>query len=256
MGCAASQLDNSYADHPPLLEEHVYQLNLPAPPINGFDSMMTLAWCRDLNEEREEAIAAEKASKKKKSKETIPPPPKKYYLCLRCKYSDYGEENKTINLQKGEKPYQHLPKWDDPDFMEDILINGPFYQNDAFLLEHVPTAIRLPSGYAYVDQFKKAFLHHNGIAAPPDQIYKHQLRVAKKLWGELYMYQKNSNRDAKGRERSRTVKKLQDILTSMEFDAEILKKVEIEVQTETEVADAKEVEKDAKAAKTDAKEKE
>ena len=244
MGCNASKLDESYAQHPPLLEEHVYQLNLPAPPINGFDSFMKLEWCRDLKEEREEQEMAEKQSKKKKT--SIPPPPKKYYLCLRCKYEPY-EENKTINLQKAEKPWQALPKWQDPDFMEDILANGPFFQNDAFILEHVPTAIRPPEDYAYTEQFKRAFLHHNGIKPTAEQIEQQEVRVAKIIWKELQKYQTNDNRDAKGRDRSRTVKKLQDVLTSLQLDAKILTAAQAEVETEMKEEEEKQKEIEAKA---------
>ena len=65
MGCASSkEIDNSYALHPTLLEEHVYQLNLPVPPTNGFDSFLTLQWCRDLQEEQDELAQAEKAAAK------------------------------------------------------------------------------------------------------------------------------------------------------------------------------------------------
>lgn len=243
MGCGGSKPDESFAQHPPLLEEHVYQLNLPAPPVNGFDSFLTLQWCRDLREEADERTKAEKAAQKKKQDPSaVPPPPKKYYLCLVGRFEPY-EENKTVNLQKADKAYQSLPKWQDPDFMEDMLANGPFYQNDAFILEHVPSAIRLPADYAYTEQYKRAYLHHHGMAATADQIAAHQVYVARTLWKELHTYQSNDNKDAKGRDRSRTVRKLEDILRSLEYDANILTTAQAQVEAE----EAKEKERAAKA---------
>ena len=253
MGCGGSKPDESFAQHPPLLEEHVYQLNLPAPPMNGFDSFMTLQWCRDLKEEKDEYSQLQKDAKKnKKDPNAVPPPPKKYYLCLVCRFEPY-EDNKTVNLQKADKAYTALPKWQDPDFMEDILANGPFYQNDAFLLEHVPSAIRLPADYAYAEHYKRAHVHHHGLAPTAEQITKHQTYVARTLWAELHKYQSNDNRDSKGRDRSRTVRKLEDILQSMELDAQILRNAQAEVEAEAAKIKAKEDAIKAKEEATKAK---
>ena len=250
MGCASSSAanDGSYARHPRLLEEHVYQLNLPAPPVNGFDAFTTLQWCRDVQEETAEYQRLQKEAKKKKQDVTaVVPPPKKYYLCLVCQLEPYGD-NRTINLQKQKDAWSHLPKWTDSDFMEDILSNGPFYLNDAFLLEHVPTAIRPPAGYAYTEQYVRAYKHHHGQAPTADEITAHQRVVATTVLRELYQYRANGNRDAKGRERSRTMRKLEDILTSMELDAKILRDAEAVVLAEQKAADEKQALED-KAAK-------
>ena len=257
MGCGSSRESGdtiSYVRHPPLLEEHVYQLNLPAPPQNGYDSFLTLQWCRDVQEEREEyehyqkqLIKQQKQKNKNKDKKNksgdgqqqqqqqqqqqpqLPPPPKKYYLCLRCKYEPY-QDNKTINLQKQKDSWKELPKWDDPDFMEDVLSNGPFYTNDAFLLEHVPAAIRPPSDYAYADQYERAYRHAHGRDPSEREIREHQTRVAQTILAEITKYRDNDNRDAKGRDRSRTIQKLEDILASMELDVGILQAAEDNVQ--------------------------
>ena len=263
MGCAGSKsIDNSYALHPPLLEEHVYALQLPVPPQNGYDSFLTLQWCRDLQEERDaqaqaEKAAAKKAKKKKKDTANVPssssPPPKKYYLCLVCKFEPY-EDNKTINLQKQPHAWKELPKWQDPDFMEDILCHGPFYQNDAFLLAHVPTAIRQPADYAYTEQYRAAYRHWKGGRDPTDdELTNHQIRVARTLLTELRRYERNHNRDAKGRDRSRTVQKLKDILTSLQYDVSILRQAEAQVvaqeEEEAAAAAAAEADKEAKQSK-------
>ena len=262
MGCASSKPDNSFALHPPLLEEHVYQLNLPVPPHNGFDSFLTLQWCRDLQEEKEDLERAQKQAAKqaKKSKAgaatpTPQPPPKKYYLCLVGKYEPY-QDNTTVNLQKQPDAWKALPQWQDSDYMEDILANGPFYQNDAFLLEHVPTAIRQPADYAYTEQYQRAFQHWRGRPPTPEQVAKHQTRVARTLLTEWQRYQRNNNRDAKGRDRSRTVAKLQAILQSMELDAHILRTAEQEadavLQAEQEAAAAAAAKEEAEQEKKNA----
>eukprot|EP00977_Amphora_coffeiformis_P011201 scaffold2682_cov155-Amphora_coffeaeformis.AAC.7 len=250
MGCAGSRelsADSaSYFRHPPLLEEHVYQLNLPAPPQNGFDSFLTLQWCRDVQEEKEDheryqkELAKQQKTKAKQKKKSnnhnaatatpqLAPPPKKYYLCLRCKFEPY-QDNKTINLQKQKDAWKALPKWNDPDFMEDILANGPFYINDEFLLEHVPTAIRPPAEYAYAEQYKRAYRHVHGHAPSAEEVKAHQTTVAQTILTQLANYRANDNRDAKGRDRSRTMSKLEDILTSMELDVSILRAAETAVQ--------------------------
>lgn len=244
MGCAGSRAnaDESYARHPPLLEEHVYQLHLPVPPVNGYDSFLTLRWCRDVREEKEELEELQKRAKKKKQDvNQVVAPPKKYYLCLVCKFEPY-EDNKTINLQKplvgkrkdDAQPWKELPKWYDPDFTEDILVNGPFYQNDAFLLEHVPTAVRTPSEYAYADQYVRAYRHHHGHAPSDDELRTHRVRVATTLLRALRVYRENDDRDVRGRDRGRTVRKLEDVLRSMELDASILNDAEAVVQAEAD----------------------
>lgn len=243
MGCSGSKED-TYSRFPALTDWQIEQLRLPAPPVNGFDSFLRLAWCRDVKEEGEKAAAAQKAHDKaarraKKRGEDEPEPPqeipKTYYVCLVTDYGPY-DDNETVNLQKAENAYEHLPKWQDPDYMEDCLRHERFYQNDAWILEHVPTAIRKPSDYLYDEQFTAAFGHWNGGVKPPAAVlHAHHERVATAVYRELHGYAVRGGRDAKGRDRSTTIRKLENLLRSCAYDVALLTACQGTVEAEYKV---------------------
>lgn len=245
MGCAGSKED-TFSRFPALTDWQIEQLRLPAPPLNGFDSFLKLAWCRDLKEEGEKAEKAAKAAQKAGKEPPTGEIPKTYYICLVADYGPYAD-NVTVNLQKEPEAYTHLPKWQDPDYMEDCLRHERFYQNDAWILEHVPNAIRKPSGYLYDEQFIAAFQHWNtGLKPPAHILHQHHLTVATAIYRELHGYAVRNGRDKKGRERSRTIRKLEDLLRSLELDVKLLTECQKTVEAEYKIQveqEAKEKEK-------------
>lgn len=281
MGCVGSKKEDTYARYPALTDWQIEALRLPAPPLNGFDSFLRLAWCRDLKEERLKAEQAEKEAKQQQKQKagkqknnkgdtTTPTPtpvqgkeiPKSYYICLVANYGGY-DDNATHNLQTEPDAYQYLPRWQDVDYLEDCIRNGPFYQNDAWLLEHVPTAIRKPSGYLYPEQFAQAFAYwNNGMKPPPEDVLRNHLRnVATTLYRELHGYAMRGGKDSKGRDRRTTIEKLENILRSLELDVKLLtecqKTVEAEYAAEQErlakQAEEKRIHEEKIAKETEAK---
>lgn len=197
----------------PVPREQYLSLGLATPPLNGWDEFLSLKWCRDTKEEKRQQKEAEK------KKKTDVPIVKTYVLCLCEDYGNYRESDPPINLNK--RGYKPLPLWKDDDFMYEILRNGSFFQNDDFIMEKYPQAIRPAEDYPYAEQYVKAYQHHNGGATPTyEQIEEHKITVVATIMERLERYEAEAtDRDTE------TIQKLKDIIVSMvDRDAELEKK--------------------------------
>jgi hypothetical protein len=190
------------------------QYNLPLPPENGYSNFAKLIWCKDRKQEAKDAEQAEKEGKAPPTERD-----KKYYLCLGFFYEPYDRNEPPINLGKRKKgkpvqgTYKSLPRWDDPEYMEDIMRNGNFFQNDEFILKNYTPAIRPAEDYAYTEQYVKAYQFWNNGAKPTgDQIRAHKVHVLTTIMEEL---NRQENMDSKDED---TIQRLKDIIESMDPD--------------------------------------
>lgn len=189
----------------PVPREQYLRLGLAMPPENGFDEFRKLMWCRDMKDEKRQAKQAEK--KKGFVVE------RKYVLCLIAEYEPYRKNDPPVNLnKKGHKP---LPAWRDDDFKDEILRNGHYFQNDAFILENYKQAIKPAEEYPYTEQFIPAYQHWNDGQEPSkDQIREHKLRVATTIMKDIDQLESAEAKDED------TLQKMKDILLSMDLDSE------------------------------------
>ncbi|CAB9499906.1 expressed unknown protein [Seminavis robusta] len=194
----------------PVPREQYLRLGLDSPPENGYDDFLKLVWCRDMKYEKQQE---KKAAKEGKTDVVID---KKYYLCIVGTYEPYGKNVPPINLNK--HGYKALPKWTDPDHKEEILRNGYFFQNDEFILQHYPQAIKPAEDYPYVEQFVKGYQHwNNGQQPTNDQIREHKITVAVSIMRDI------SRLEEAGEDDNETLQRFKDILLSMDLDSELQK---------------------------------
>ena len=187
----------------PVPREKYLSLGLKSPPENGFDDFLTLQWCRDTKDEKRQQKAAEKA----KEEVTVK---RQYFLCLVGTYEPYRANDPPINLNK--RGYHPLPKWKEEDYLDEILRNGYFFQNDDFVLEHYKQAIRPAEDYPYVEQYEKAYQHWNDGAKPTDdQKRAHKIASAVVVLQTIEKLEAESGNDE-------TIQKMKDILESMDLD--------------------------------------
>ena len=197
----------------PVPREQYLRLGLAMPPENGFDDFRKLKWCRDMKDEQRQAKKAEKEGKKDFQIE------RKYVLCLTGEFEPYRKNDPPINLnKKGHKP---LPAWRDDDFKDEILRNGYYFQNDAFILEHYKQAIKPAEDYPYVEQFIPAYQHwNNGQKPSKEQQREHKLRVATIIMEDIQKLESEDGTDVE------TLQKMKDILISMDLEDEETKECE------------------------------
>jgi hypothetical protein len=198
----------------PVPREQYLRLGLASPPENGYDDFLKLVWCRDIKYEKQQQKKADKAGIRD------PVIEKKYLLCIVGTYEPYGKNVPPINLYK--HGYKALPKWDDPEHKEEILRNGFFFQNDGFILDHYPQAIKPAEDYPYTEQYFKAYKHHNQQQQPTkDQIQRHKVNVAVSIMESIAKLE--SADDEKNAE---TLNNFKDILESMDLDRELRQECE------------------------------
>jgi hypothetical protein len=197
----------------PVPREHYLRLGLASPPENGYDDFLKLVWCRDIKYEKQQQKKAEKEGKKDAVID------KKYYLCIVGTYEPYGTNVPPINLNK--HGHKALPKWNDPDHKEEILRNGYFFQNDGFILENYPQAIKPAEDYPYAEQYVKAYKHHNQQQPTKDQIQRHKANVAVSIMEDIAKLE-----SADDEKHAETLQKLKDILESMDLDRELRQECE------------------------------
>lgn len=208
MGKTFSKEDPN-ARYPITPREHYTRLGLVSPPENGYDDFLKLVWCRDLKEEGRQAKKAEKEGKKDFKAE------EKHYLCIVGIYEPYRKNEPPINLNK--RGYKPLPKWSDNDFREEILRNGYFFQNDAFILEHYKQAIKPAEDYPYVEQFIPAYKHwNNGQEPSKEQIREHKISVAVIVMEDIDRLENAEEGDKD----DDMLQKMKDILISMDIEEE------------------------------------
>lgn len=215
--------------------------NLPMPPENGYSNFVRLFWAKDTKQEAKETAQREKEGKPAATDVREG----KYYLCLGFFYEPYARNEPPVNLGKMKKgkpmegTWKALPKWSDPEYMEDILRNGAFFHNDEFILKHYKQAIREPEGYAYPEQYIKAYQHWNNGAKPSgDRIREHKVNVITTIMEELQRQEDLGNKDED------TIQKLKDIIESMDPDEDDVredceKRLKEKKQKQEEAADAK-----------------
>lgn len=185
--------------------EQYLRLGLASPPENGYDDFLKLVWCRDLKDEKRQAKEAEKKKKKDFVVDI------KYVLCLVGIYEPYKPNDPPINLNK--RGYAPLPKWTHKDHKDEILRNGYFFLNDAFILEHYKQAIKPAEDYPYVEQYIPAFQHwNNGQTPSKEQIRNHKLTVAATVMGDIAKLEAEEDVDQE------TLQRMKDILVSMDVD--------------------------------------
>ena len=197
----------------PVPREQYIRLGLASPPENGYDEFLKLVWCRDMKYEKQQQQKAEKEGKKDVVIE------KKYYLCIVGTYEPYGRNVPPINLHK--HGYKALPKWNDPEHKEEILRNGFFFQNDSFILDHYPQAIKPADEYPYTEQYIKAYKHQNHQQNPTkDQIRRHKTSIAMIIMDDIPKLEATDGKNAE------TIQKLKDILESMDLDRDLRQECE------------------------------
>jgi hypothetical protein len=209
MGNSSSMVSKDPNRYLPVPREQYLRLGLASPPENGYDDFLKLVWCRDIKYEKQQQKKAEKEGKKDAVIE------KKYYLCIVGTYEPYGRNVPPINLNK--HGYKALPKWNDPEHQEEILRNGYFFQNDDFVLENYPQAIKPAEDYPYAEQYVKAYKHHNQQHQPTrDQIERHGVDVGVSIMEEIAKLESDT-----GEKNTETLQKLKDILESMDLDRDL-----------------------------------